>query len=578
MRRKTNLALLFTALTLVTAYFLPSGSRAQATSDKFYQLDVVATIGQSSLTDIYSGPSINDQGAVAFVGKTTASAVFVSDGPGALRNITPTPNATTFFGGTVQINNSKQVVTQHLVSTTSPQQHYLHIRDGNGVNPAVVAAAANGAGTFNDFAAIRPNPSLNNSGQVVFSGQEKLTFNNILVTGVRPTFNKTPMAQPVQPMIADGGNVVVRGGNTSTSPILLYNYNLTAPVTIASSTDFSQLGGRPGISDDGRVVVFYGNLNATGATTHSTTAGPGIFASIDEGGATRRILRISGRPAELGYDAAGAPIGFNPASYTAEARAAVSDFEVAPAGIAGNSFVVCFLGVPTAASPDSLYTNQNGVWTVRVDATQNGAAIDYKVFGAKPVAQVGEVIGARTVTGLGTYDPIANATTDAAGVARTMRRGDHKVVFWASTNSGNIIVRATYIDSDEDSLPDHWERNGVTFGGVFNNLPAMGANPMHKDLFIHADWMAPAATYAPKPAATRPRRVPQLAGDEPRRHDRHQHSHRRGLRQRHEPRHGGDLGHAVAGRPSHFPEFDHHHERLRRLRLDGRGQHQGDPL
>ncbi|MFL6579242.1 MAG: hypothetical protein ACJ8G2_00745 [Burkholderiales bacterium] len=76
-----------------------------------------------------------------------------------------------------------------------------------------MAAAANGAGPFNDFAAIRPHPSLNNNGQVTFSGQEKITFSNILITGIRPTFSKAALAQPVQPMIADNGNVVVRAGN-----------------------------------------------------------------------------------------------------------------------------------------------------------------------------------------------------------------------------------------------------------------------------------------------------------------------------------------------------------------------------
>src|SRR4029077_11895972 len=46
-------------------------------------------------------------------------------------------------------------------------------------------------------------------------------------------------------------------------------------------------------------------------------------------------------------------------------------------------------------------------------------------------------------------------------------------------------------DSDGDGLPDDWERNGVTIDGKFINLPAMGANPLHKDLFVHADWMDP---------------------------------------------------------------------------------------
>ncbi len=44
-------------------------------------------------------------------------------------------------------------------------------------------------------------------------------------------------------------------------------------------------------------------------------------------------------------------------------------------------------------------------------------------------------------------------------------------------------------DTDNDGLPDEWERDGVTIDGVFIDLPAMGADPLHKDLFVHADWM-----------------------------------------------------------------------------------------
>ncbi|MCW2637024.1 MAG: hypothetical protein JWQ99_3391 [Blastococcus sp.] len=66
-------------------------------------------------------------------------------------------------------------------------------------------------------------------------------------------------------------------------------------------------------------------------------------------------------------------------------------------------------------------------------------------------------------------------------------------------------------DSDKDGLPDDWERFGVTVqsdgstaaghgaAGTFLNLPAMGADPLHKDLFVHLDNMG--AAFALKPAA-----------------------------------------------------------------------------
>jgi hypothetical protein len=48
------------------------------------------------------------------------------------------------------------------------------------------------------------------------------------------------------------------------------------------------------------------------------------------------------------------------------------------------------------------------------------------------------------------------------------------------------------VDHDSDSLCDDWEIHGIDFNGNgFSdlNLPALGANPLHKDIFIEADYM-----------------------------------------------------------------------------------------
>lgn len=48
------------------------------------------------------------------------------------------------------------------------------------------------------------------------------------------------------------------------------------------------------------------------------------------------------------------------------------------------------------------------------------------------------------------------------------------------------------IDSDSDGLPDDWEINGIDSdkdGVIDVDLPAMGADPNVKDIFIEADWM-----------------------------------------------------------------------------------------
>jgi hypothetical protein len=49
------------------------------------------------------------------------------------------------------------------------------------------------------------------------------------------------------------------------------------------------------------------------------------------------------------------------------------------------------------------------------------------------------------------------------------------------------------LDSDRDGISDLWEENGADLNGdtvIDVNLPAMGANKNHKDVFIEVDWMA----------------------------------------------------------------------------------------
>jgi hypothetical protein len=93
-------------------------------------------------------------------------------------------------------------------------------------------------------------------------------------------------------MIADNGNIVVRDPSSS---ITLYDYQLNAVASIASSTSgFASVGLAPGISDDGKVITFYGELNDAAATALGLTPGPGIFASIDTGSGIRKITRIAG--------------------------------------------------------------------------------------------------------------------------------------------------------------------------------------------------------------------------------------------------------------------------------------------
>jgi hypothetical protein len=267
-------------------------------------------------------------------------------------------------------------------------------------------------------------------------------------------------------MVDDTGHVVVF--DPTKKQISLYANNLGTEQDIADSGEFNTLGHSPGISRNGAVIGFYGDINSAGATHWGTTTGPGIFVSIDLGGGSRNIIRIVGDQsnAELGYDVTGNKITFLPTGFNPNARVGVTDLDLGAAGIASDSLVVDFFGTPSGASRDNpaypghplFFSNQQGLWTVRVDVEnqlESPLAIVIHPRAAIRVAQIGDVIGGLTISQISVFDPIANAGADPAGNLRTMRRGDHYVTFWAADAAGNqMILRGSHLDSDQDGLLD----------------------------------------------------------------------------------------------------------------------------
>lgn len=504
-------------------------------SGKFYKLEVLATNGISGITTINSS-SINDSGTVAF--NTANAGLFIADGRTPLRNIT---------GGDVrapQITNNNQVIYR---ATSFPVNTGTLLRRDTTVsgNPATIIAGESST-AFPDFSVISDFPSINNSLQAGFSAVT--TVGQVrTVTGIRTSFNQQPVSPSgalfdAFPVVGDNGNVVLRtganGASANQNVILYSNYNLSGtPINIAAGANFNALGRRPGISDDGSVIVFYGDITTTGATAIQTTPGPGIFANYDIGGGTRRTVRIARRQVEnffgsagnqdgicdlpeqtgpptgtppqpqcvdgeLGLDALGNPLQF--ASFSADARVGVVHQDLAPLGnIEGDSFVVSFIGTPNAASTAPQYfSNQLGLWTIKVDVKRDGINLREKPSRPMSVIQVGDLIGAgNQVATITVHDPIALAATDATGTTRVQRPPDHRVVFSATTQAGgNILVRGTHIDSDEDGLPDHWETSGIDFDQdgtldlalntiMVGDASNLAANPKRKDVYVEMDYM-----------------------------------------------------------------------------------------
>jgi uncharacterized delta-60 repeat protein len=60
-----------------------------------------------------------------------------------------------------------------------------------------------------------------------------------------------------------------------------------------------------------------------------------------------------------------------------------------------------------------------------------------------------------------------------------------------------VVRPAPVVDTDGDGIRDEWEINGVDIdgnGSIDLNLPALGANPLRKDIFIEVDWMVKPVT------------------------------------------------------------------------------------
>jgi hypothetical protein len=69
--------------------------------------------------------------------------------------------------------------------------------------------------------------------------------------------------------------------------------------------------------------------------------------------------------------------------------------------------------------------------------------------------------------------------------------GDHDV---DDNANGEVALTVGVPDADGDGLPDEWETDGVDVDGngtIDLDLPGLGADPRHKDIFIELDFMSP---------------------------------------------------------------------------------------
>jgi beta-lactam-binding protein with PASTA domain len=559
-------------------FAIATGSSASV----FYKFNVVAETPTNGFVSFGTGPSVNDKGKVAFVGSHSGGpSIFLWTPIAGVTDIASSLLSTNrSFGDSVRLNSNDEVLSW---TRLLPSGNY-EVRVFRSATPNDNSVMVRGLSGASNFDLLYQNPAMNNTRALedrangltgnkdgVCDGGEtcvsQIAFNAPLLPsrflgtviqnpsdaadhGTQHTFSLNTSQS--HPMMSDDGRIVVRGVNT-TDPILLFNYTLGAPTTIAGSGQgFTALGASPSITPDGKIIAFAGNRGH----------GDGIFLSIDQSeiaAGQRRLVRIVGENAtvqksELGVDGSNSKLFMQ--AIELDSRVGIIYTPDAD-GVANKVLVVSFIGTPNAASRTNpgtgnpfTFSNQKGLWTIRIDLNaalyQNICVVrapgsgflptpkgddqlvtpagtppppPYIVAGANgvcetentdtnetlfsrstpiPVVQIGDTIKSaalHTVSAIAVNDPIAQANYDNALLPRAERVGDHRVAFYVQVDGGatQMIVRGEQLDSDQDGLFDHWETEGIDLDGTGNidlDLPAMGANPFARDLFWQIDWTA----------------------------------------------------------------------------------------
>ena len=396
------LVLLSLAPLLATPPIKAATAATLSCATPYFQCQVVGKVGQAGLTGLGREVSINDGGKVAFVGMVAeGQALFVADGTAAPSNITSGPtHSTRSFAPNVHINNQDQVLAREEDVETGRDL----LRIWNGDSPdTIVKEVAQGGGPGDPLVTVARDASMNNTAQVVYSAQRFSAPELRLAAGVRT------IIEPVYPMIADDGQVVIRAGANDAAVVQIYDASLQRGQDIATKEmGFTRLGRRPGISDDGSTVAFYGDLSAEGAARLGAAPGPGVFAAV-----RLKSVWIVQRVAGIG--------GNDPFSaFDLDARVSVNDLRT-----------VTYMASDTGGDK-GIYTSRLNFFPVVV-----GGRTTYvdRVPPRKVIAQGDQI------TTLGTVRDVAisDSLNDADDIA-----------FWVRTTQGEAVLRATRQCVDAD--------------------------------------------------------------------------------------------------------------------------------
>ncbi|WP_375758506.1 hypothetical protein [Corallococcus exercitus] len=510
-------------------------ARNTAISGRFYAFTVLATEGQdpSAGRGGYNHPpGLAENGAIAFYHNdhagselsAIAAAELALDGGVGFKVVSYGPSTVRRYLSSGSINEMGHVAVTARQSSTNTQTLYLF--DTNPATAGDIGSFATSGGPRDvDFATITPNVTINNSDKVAFIATNKDGGTVLVSMGLNEDGGTLQQAKLDGgfPVIVDANNqTLIRPDETSELLLFPYPVNSAPPVAVLPAGYFSYVGKKPGISRDGKLIAFYGDLTPAGAQALREEAGPGIFLSATNAAGTRLFAKIAGKgkrfevqdsrfnnmdglcipdggpasevcySAELGFDSNLTPRSLtfpNPDERVLVIRHKYNSI------LNGDTAVVAFTATPEGEDFMKTFSPQKGLWTVRMNLVN---AADYpisKLLAPTPVIQVGDTLGDRTVQGF-TYDfALARAPRYRSGItAPGFTQGEHQLALNVQTQQGRLLALATWRDADADALPDHWEARGIDFNqdGTIDlplHLAPYNAKVNEKDLFVEADYM-----------------------------------------------------------------------------------------
>jgi hypothetical protein len=209
------------------------------------------------------------------------------------------------FGPNIEINQNDEVLVRRVVVVPTPLANILYsfLTRYDAFGNRVDLATGGSLKLISEFSDIQRDYCMNNVGDFATAAND-WNAGRVIASGTSEFQAKTPLSEttPFSPMqCSDAHTLVIRTGDANGKIRLFGMPDLgNKPIFTASvANGFFDLGKRPGISYDGRMVVFHANYSGSGDFSN-LTPGPGIFALVHTNAISAvnieyaRVVRIVG--------------------------------------------------------------------------------------------------------------------------------------------------------------------------------------------------------------------------------------------------------------------------------------------